>query len=156
MCFTLYIASNASIPNILFNKERRSLHTHPLTDYDSAIAAVFNESNVKYLGSSQQCGCGFRHLSYQNDGWPEEYLISINPEFGAESSDEHEALHEFLLCKFGTCDRIELYGCWDGDFNLPPARHETINVDDIPRSDFFFRDRCHYNVTIRSNPKNAG
>lgn len=156
MCFVLYMASNTFIPDIPFDTNAPALNTQPLSERESPVRRVFEQTNVKFLGSTNHCGCGYRHLSFQNGGWPEEYLIAIDPEFGADMQDDHENLHRFLLDQLQHADRIELFGCWDGDFDFPPERHETIGVDDVIRRDFFLRERCHYTVIRQTVPENAG
>ena len=156
MCFVLYIASDASIPDIPFDKNAPTLNTQPLTEYDSPVRGAFSASNVKFLGSSNYCGCGYRHLSFQSGEWPEEYLVGTDPEFGCGTQDDHDCLHRFLLDLLNSRDKIELYGCWDGDFKHPPAKHETISVDDIIAKEFFLRERCHYTVVNKTTAESAG
>ena len=148
MCFVLYVAADAPIPDIPFHTDAPALNTQPLSDQEFPLRDVFGKPNVKFLGSSNHCGCGYRHLSFQNGEWPEEYLIGTDPEFGADKQADHEALHRFVVQQLRDNDRIELYGCWDGDFQYPPARNEVISVDDLLKNDFFLRERCLYTVTL--------
>jgi hypothetical protein len=149
MCFVLYIASSSLIPYIPFDTNAPALNTQPVSERENPVRGVFEHRNIKFLGSSNHCGCGYRHLSFQNGDWPEEYLIGNDPEFGADRQDDHERLYRFLLDQLKQTDKLELYGCWDGDFDFPPARHETISVDDVIRPDFFLRERCHYTITAK-------
>lgn len=146
MCFVLYVASDIPIPDMPFDQNSPALNTKPLTDRESPIQNVFSKPNVKFLGSSTNCGCGFRNLSFQNGGWPEEYLVDLDPEFGAGTQDDHKSLHRFLMSQLDSTEQIEIYGCWDGDFDAEPARHETIDVAQTLRDDFFLRERCLYTV----------
>ena len=120
------------------------------------MGEVFTLPHVKFLGSSTNCGCGYRHLSFQNGEWPEEYLIGTDSEFGTDTQGDHESLHQFLLDQLKTTDKIELYGCWDGEFKYPPSRHETISVHDIINDEFFLRERCHYTVNSKTPTKSVG
>ena len=156
MCFVLYMAADASIPDIPFDTNAPGLNTQPLSDRELPLREIFRQRNLKFLGSSNHCGCGYRHLSYQNGEWPEEYLIGTDSEFGADMQADHESLHRFMLEQLQHNDKIELYGCWDGDFRFPPARHEMICVDDLIRDDFFLRERCHYTVTLQPPAENVG
>ena len=156
MCFVLYIAADAPIPDIPFDTDAPALNTQPLSDREFPLHAVFRNSNVKFLGSSNHCGCGYRHLSYQNGEWPEEHLIGTDPEFGTDTQADHECLRQFMIDQLQKNDEIELYGCWDGDFEHPPARREIICAEDIGGDDFFLRERCHYTVTLRTPAENVG
>lgn len=150
MCFVLYMAADALIPDIPFDSNAPALNTQPISDRESPLQDIFHQRNVKFLGSSNHCGCGYRHLSYQNGEWPEEYLIDTATEFGAETQADHESLHRFMVQQLQHNDKIELYGCWDGDFQHPPTRHEMIAVAELIRRDFFLRERCHYTVTLQA------
>ena len=150
------MAADSAIPDIPFDTDAPAFNTQPLTDRELPLHNIFGKRNVKFLGSSNHCGCGYRHLSYQNEGWPEEHLIEADPEFGADTQSDHESLHRFMLEQLDHNDNIELYGCWDGDFEQPPARHEMIGVDDLIQDDFFLRERCHYTVTLQTSSGNVG
>jgi len=147
MCFLLYIAADSSIEDIPFNTESPGLSITSLSDFELPLRNVFEKSHMKCIGSSHGCGCGYRHLSYQNGAWPEEYLIGLDPESGAEKQSDHEALYLFVLDQLQRNDSVELYGCWDGDFQEPFACRETISVEELIKNDFFLRERCHYSVT---------
>lgn len=149
------MAADASIPDIPFNTEAPALNTQPLSDRELPLQDVFRSSNVKFLGSSNHCGCGYRYLSYQNGDWPEEYITRIDLEFGADTQADHDSLHRFMLDQLQSNDKIELYGCWNGDFHQPPARHEMICADDLIKVDFYLRERCHYTVTLQNPAENV-
>ena len=151
MCFVLYIASDSPIPDIPWDDTAPKLHTTALTEHDSAVRGAFTKRNVKYLGSSNHCGCGFRHPSNQIGEWPEEYLIGNDPEFGSDTQEDHDSLYKFLIQQSKSTNEIEIYGCWDGEFSEPPARHEKIQVDDVVSDEFFLRERCHYTINLKPN-----
>lgn len=41
---------------------------------------------------------------------------------------------------------IELYGCWDGEFESPVVCREEIDVSKLLDRSFFFREGCLYTV----------
>ena len=156
MCFVLYMAADAEIPDIPFDADAPALNTQSLSNSELPLRDVFHKRHMKFLGSSNGCGCGYRYLSYQDGQWPEEYLIGTDPESDADAQPEHESLHRFILDQLQHNDKIELYGCWDGDFRHPPARHDVIGVDDLISDDFFLRERCHYTVTLHTPANKSG
>ena len=156
MCFVLYMAADTPIPDIPFDREDPRLNTQPLTEGELPVQGLFQQRSVKCLGSSSHCGCGYRHLSYQEGEWPEEYLIGTDPEFGRDTQEDHESLRKFLIDQLQHNEKIELCGCWDGDDHDPPARHERVCVDDLVRVEFFLRERCHYTVTLNSSSAEGG
>jgi hypothetical protein len=43
---------------------------------------------------------------------------------------------------------VELYGVWDGNFLGPPKARESISLERILDSDFWFKEQGFYTVTI--------
>ncbi len=152
MCFTLYIASDKPIPAIAWDDQDRKLYTRMLDDYDRPVAQVFSKTDIKYVGSDLHCGCGFRKVSFQGGGWPEANMIDTDPDWetnwGADEQNNYLQLFDFVSGLLAHSTPIELYGVWYGDFHFPPARHESISVEQLQSSEFFFRERCKYLVTV--------
>lgn len=65
---------------------------------------------------------------------------------GEVEQPNHEQLHQFLSVLLTSTEAVELYGCRDGDFQEVSAGHESILVDRILDSAFFFRERYGYIV----------
>ncbi len=116
MCFLLYVAADGALPDIPFQAQSPGLSFQQLTDHEHRVADKFSLTQVKNLGSSHGCGCGFRHLSFQNGEWPEACLIGQDAGLGEGSEKDHEALFAFLSEQLKRNPVVELYGCWDGDF----------------------------------------
>ena len=152
MCFLLYMAANTTIPDIAWNPQRRGVHTATPTENDEAWKSHFSLPVMKYVGSSLNCGCGFRNAMFQDGGWPQiEFrdvveLMPRDPEESAESQRNHEELAEFLSLQLKSDSVVELYGCWDGDQSAPTAAQEDVTVEQLRDPDFQFRDRCLYVV----------
>ena len=142
MCFVLYMAADALIPDIPFDSNAPALNTQPISDRESPLQDIFHQRNVKFLGSSNHCGCGYRHLSYQNGEWPEEYLIDTATEFGAETQADHESLHRFMVDQLqfdslgSCCIRVRCIGT-----NLIEALKQRLIASFVKRKlvkQFFF------------------
>lgn len=43
---------------------------------------------------------------------------------------------------------VEVYGVWDGDFSEVPRASEVITLDQIPDSNFYFKERGFYRIEI--------
>lgn len=43
---------------------------------------------------------------------------------------------------------VEAYGVWDGDFEDSPKARETVSLDEILNSAFYFKERAFYRIEI--------
>lgn len=148
MCYVLYIGTDHPLPTIPWKEDDRKLNTADLSDNDRAVAAHFTKPHQKYLGSYTGCGCGFRHLTFQNGSWPEEPMIGSEHYTGEDEQPIHQQLHDYISeLLTDENSQIELYGCWDGDFVYPSAGSATIPLSLLLDKTFFFRERFGYIVT---------
>lgn len=146
MCFVLYLGTDQPVRTIPWDDRNPKLNTQDLTELDAGVARHFEAAHVKYLGSDQGCGCGFRHVSYQNGEWPEESMIGFEHYTGEDQQPAQEQLHAFLKEQLAYVDRVELYGCWDGEFMEPSAGTAELPLDRILDHDFYFRERFGYTI----------
>ena len=147
MCFVLYIAADCPVPSLPYDEGDRNVHTRELNEYDAGITSQFSKKFQKYVGSDQGCGCGFRHVSYQNGQWPEEDLIDVIEDPDERSHKNHQQLRSLLAELLSKTDEVELYGCWDGDFTEITGGHTVIPLEKITENEFHFRERFGYTVT---------
>ena len=143
MCFVLYIAATSPIPAIPWDENRRAVHTTELNEFALPVKGKFDRPNVKYVGSSQGCGCGFGHVMYQNGGWPEESMLG---EPDDEQAENHTQLASVLRSLLEQNPEVELFGCWSGDEDEAVAGHKTMSLDELANPDFHFRERVLYTV----------
>lgn len=149
MCFVLYIGTDDPLPTIPWQENDPHLNTADLTEHDRAVAKHFSKPYTKYLGSEQGCGCGFRNVSCQDGVWPEEWLIGQEKDYdGTSEAKIHQELHDFVLKRLHDNRTIQLFGCWDGEFELPVVCRDNIEINKLLDHSFFFRERCLY--TVRS------
>ncbi len=156
MCFVLYLATGQPVRSIPWDEHDTKLNTGDLTDYDAGVSIHFRKPNLKYVGSDQGCGCGFRHVSYQNGQWPEEAMIGSEDYTGEDQQANHSQLHHLLSELLQSGEALELYGCWDGDFLEPAAGHEDLPVNRILDRKFYFRERYGYTVNQREAAPSDG
>ena len=152
MCFVLYVASPRVVPVVPWNDAQRALWTSGLTEHDHAMQQQFQLPKVTYVGSDQQCGCGFRHAMYQQGEWPEESAADA-PDYKSDSTQpNHIALANFLGTHCVGEPFVELYGMWSGDYAKTPKGHMECTIDRLEDPKFFFRERMHYRVTGLPSP----
>ncbi len=152
MCFVLYVGTTSPIPRKEWRETDAGPSVEPLTARDVPIKAHFGNPEVNYIGSTSRCGCDFPHATLQNGGWPEIGYVAEGTEIAARvviNRNNREALVDFLR-KTGD-GIVELYGVWDGDFFEAPRARESINVEAILDSNFLFKERGFYQVTVHEN-----
>jgi hypothetical protein len=151
MCFVLYAGTTESIPRREWQEHSTNLGVESLTDRDAPIRTHFSSPEVQYIGSTPGCGCDFPHATLQGGEWPTYFLALEKDETKlAGNRFNREALVE-LLRKTNE-KTVELYGVWDGNFIEPPKARESISIERLLDSDFWFKEQGFYTITIGSEP----
>lgn len=83
---------------------------------------------------------------YQSGDWPEIEFRDPEPGDAADEQQNHDPLARLLEELLASCEKVELYGCWNGELAESGVREEHVVVDDIRAADFVFRERCKYIV----------
>lgn len=147
MCFVLYIATKHPLPIVAWDDQTRDIHTEELTEHDEAVRDHFSLTNVYYIGSDTQCGCGYRNATYQNGSWPEEEWHPDDDLSHVEAQPNHERLVDFIQRHLPEHAPLEFFGMWEGDYSSPTLSSQNIPLDRLLDLDFYFRDRGHYTTT---------
>ena len=146
MCFALYMATDREVRGISWKEDQPALFILETGDNDRGVSKHFTKPFLRYVGSDQGCGCGFRHVMFQGGGWPEESIINPDESVDEDRQTNHRQLHEVLTSLPEDCRCVELYGCWEGDFDEACEGTAEIRVDDILEPAFHFRERFGYVV----------
>jgi hypothetical protein len=147
MCFVLYAGTTRPIPRRDWHEDSTNLAVTSLTDRDAPIKVHFSSREVQYIGSTSRCGCDFPHAILQGGEWPT-YFLGLETDAKKLASDRfnREALVDLL--KKTNENTVELYGLWDGNFLEPPKARESIPLERILDSDFWFKEQGFYTVTM--------
>lgn len=100
---------------------------------------------ITYVGSDSGCGCEFRYALKEQHGW--------TPVAGEdEMQDKSIKNNQDSLFKYITSNvsegSVQLYGCWDGDYDEQAESTEVIAIEEILDKDFYFKERGFYSITI--------
>ena len=107
-----------------------------LDDSNKMVGEKFAEECVRYAGSFEGCGCGFRASVFidEDAGPPGDH------ELAGRSSREH--LHQYVLKH-----RVSsLYVCWSGDEAQPAKNIAILDPNRIIDFTFAFEERCLYRI----------
>jgi len=157
MCIILHIASTHKIARVPWDEKDRHLCVEDLHGSIEHLRSHFTLPNIAYVGSSLGCGCGFRYVTLQNGGWPEEWMIENGeyepPEFHIR---DHQELHDLIVSLPGEGRTVELYCCWDGEESETTAHDENILPSRLLDGSFWFRERALYRIISSEHAPPAG
>lgn len=186
MCFQLFIAASIAIPEIhassaspeIESREGVSISIPPpyngISTEDIApahpIRTILELPHIKYLSSSNGCGCGFRYgwwdeekqVDLEKNPWIREaysfWFEGYNDGIFIEDSgaayigdgdniNQHQ-LADLLKQLFQTADgaAVQLYGCWEGDEREPIQKRVVIFPEQV--RDYQFAFHPHYLYTV--------
>jgi hypothetical protein len=146
MCFMLHIATHCKLSRRAWNEDDRHVWIGDISEHADAVREHFFLPNIAYVGSDLNCGCGFRSVSFQNGGWPEECLSAEGKKDIEGTEKNHLELHGILNDLLRHSTTVELYGCWANDYGEKTEGNLEIIADDILSEKFFFRERVRYEV----------
>ena len=132
------------MPTIPYDENHRRLNTENIVDEEMNLRNVLSLTNIKYIGSDQGCGCGFRHALLDGNDW----FNVIDDEGTDFDNSNHQNLVDFIIENNTGEKMIEILSCWEGDHNEPIMFHETIKIYDLLNSDFYFKERGLYKVEL--------
>ncbi len=143
MCMMLFIGSKNPLPLIGFDEGIPAFHTKHLDKSELAAKQHFSVNYILYAGSSEGCGCGFKHaLIDKKDVW----LNVVNDDLTDESRLNQQALLNYIKRFTQTEDLIEIFACWDGDFACPSEWKERITKETLVHENFYFKERGFYTI----------
>jgi hypothetical protein len=152
MCFVLYVGTTNPLPRKKFDKNAPALSVESLTERDAGIKRHFHSPEVQYVGSTSCCGCDFPHAIFQNGDWPEIefHKTEEKDKFGIATDKVHRQNCEALVSLLHSSGEhfVEVYGIWDGEFDVAPQVHEDISIESLQARDFYFKEKGFYRVHV--------
>lgn len=150
MCFALYLGTQLPAPVIPCSAERPIFHTEACSGEWLPHREKFSLPCITVIGSDQGCGCGFRHLRREGDGWADVDLLVSLPDYStARTQPNHEHLADLLARQLREEPFVELFGNWEGYSGClenPILWREEITLARIVHPHFHFRIQGFYRV----------
>ena len=144
MCMTLYIATSKPMPTISYNEANPCLNTQDIAENETSLISVFTKPHLKYVGSDQGCGCGFRHALLDENNW-----LRVQDETeDIIDNDNHQNLVDFIAGNNKGEASIEIFSCWDGDHTELIRHFQAIGINEILNKNFYFKERALYTVQL--------
>jgi hypothetical protein len=140
-----YLGSNERLPLIPYDLEHPAFNSKELDESEMTVKRHFTTPYITYVGSDTGCGCEFRYAQKEQDGWIP--VVGEDEMNDKNIQNNQEALYNYIKT-YVTEGSVELYGCWDGDYNEQAESREEIAIEDILDKDIFFKERGFYSIYI--------
>jgi hypothetical protein len=137
MCLMVYIAADNPLP-LIHQQSNGCFHVTELREDEVGVRRQFTKQHIRYVGSYEGCGCGFRYGIWpisDDSPWAED-----NRADEAAGRESVERLSQYLFSAVKEGD-VELYACWDGSQTDDPASRSTVTPAAIGEPSFEFQDR---------------
>lgn len=131
----LYLGCDCDAPRTAeWSQESPSFHVVDVPgDVLEAVRQKLPHQHLRYVGSHEGCGCGFRR---EMDGVP---IIKEGDEAVAEAYD-HSELVRYLMTLAKQDRHVQIFGCWSGDEGQPIAYQRDCSVQELCGREFMFRE----------------
>ena len=142
----LHISTDSRLARSIGNERYGHVWIGEVDQCAESVAQHFSLRHAAYVGSDLNCGCGFRNISFQGGGWPEQWLVDEGKMDIQGTDKNHRELHTLLLTALRDSELVELYGCSAGDYAEKTEQEHELDLDAILSERFFFRSRVLYRI----------
>jgi hypothetical protein len=133
VCMMVYLAADLPLRIIPWDEAAPAFNTSALGPSEERVRRQFGKGHLLYAGSHEGCGCGFQLGQYPAD--------QTEPEERTRRRESLRALAAYLRGEVARVGTIELYACWDGDQEEPPAHRRALTPSAVDADTFFFLER---------------
>lgn len=142
MCRALYIASDTQLPLIEWVEAAPAFSVSELQEHEEVVRKHFTLANVVHAGSFESCSCGF---VYEDEPIEDN---EFEKQYDQQARESVKKLGEYVSNALNH-GLVEMYACWESEFDSEPEEHLVIGLDFFNQKDFNFENGRHY--TARGN-----
>jgi hypothetical protein len=128
MCNVYYIGSDSDLP-VFGSADTKGFYVRELNSHEMVVRKNLPFKYVRYLGSHQGCGCGFRNDSNA--------APSSDLERAATQAD-HDSLVSYLLSLPVQQRPMQIFSCWSGGEARPAEVFSSYRIADLAQPTFAF------------------
>ena len=134
MCLAFYIAADLEPPLVSWNDNAPGFNVIPVDDHERVVTKHLSKPALRYLGAHTGCSCGFHYglASPETDEDRDEERL------GRESV---ASLRKYLEGLVTATVTVELYACWEGDWEEPCESRREVTVDYFGGESFDLQQR---------------
>jgi hypothetical protein len=122
MCLALYLAAEIEPPLVAWNDSAPGFNVILIEEHEMDVMKHFSKPHVRYLGAHTGCSCGFAYG--QIEATSEEDRLD---EERARASVQ--ALQAYLDELLRSTRAVELYACWEGEWEYPQESHRVVTTE---------------------------
>jgi len=133
MCLRLFLGADHELPLVSWVKDHPAFNVEELSSGEASVRKQFTKPHVYSVGAHTNCSCGFSPVDEPDE---------------AERHRSVEALSSYL----STAARggpLEMFVCWDGDWESPPLRRMELESPDLIGSDAWITEGTFTRVPRR-------
>jgi hypothetical protein len=133
----LFIAADNPLPVITWDEATPAFHVQELSEWEQAVRQQFTRRYVYFLGAHTGCSCGFAYGQ-------------MPPGTAADESEEAAGrlsvsqLQAYLATAVQQQREVELFACWEGDWELPREAHHDVAPGWFGGETFRLPERVHF------------
>lgn len=141
MCFVLFAGARQPLPESKWDESDRRVFVKQLDENEQPVRQAFTTASVQYVGSSLNCGCGFRtKMELEAPYFPDE------DEEEVEKRQNHAQLVEAIRPVVDADREIVLFGCWWGEWEPKYSQPEKVTLTEFASEDFAFVEGYRYSI----------
>lgn len=134
MCVALYIAADSEPPLVAWDAASPGFNVVAVEDHERVVTKHFSKPRLRYLGAHTGCSCGFGHGQTPADTSEEKEQERLGRESVA-------SLRRYLERMIDTDGTVELYACWEGDWDEPCDSRREVTLEYFGGDSFEIRQR---------------
>ena len=136
MCLAFYIAADTEPPLVAWNEAAPGFNVTSVEEHERVVTKHLTKVHLRYLGAHTGCSCGFGYGLTSSDD-PEDLE---EDRCGRESV---ASLRRYIEGMLAVTDAVELYACWEGDWEEPCESRREVTPDYFGGDAFELRQREH-------------
>ncbi len=138
MCLVLYVGLNKSLEPVSKINGKVGFYISEIKDKTNYIFQNITKRFVYLVGSAEGCGCSFLMDGFYPD--MEEW---------ADIRETYSQLADYFE-NAAKGENLQLYYCWESEESGKPEKFHQIELTEMKKMDFSFKERHFYSVKIYS------
>jgi hypothetical protein len=134
MCVALYIAADTEPPLVPWNETTPGFNVTSVEAHERVVAKHFSKPHLRYLGAHTGCSCGFDYGQ----------IPAATPEDQEQDRLGRESLaglREYLERLVEAGNAVELYACWEGEWEEPCENRREVTPEYFRGDSFEVKQR---------------
>jgi hypothetical protein len=139
MCFVLFAGARQPLLESEWDESYRRVFVRQIDENEQPVRHAFAKESVQYVGSSLNCGCGFRtKMQLEDPYFPDEDEAEV------EKQQNHAQLVASIRPTIDAEGEIVFFGCWWGEWEPKDLQPAKVTLTEFASEDFAFVEGYRY------------